>query len=152
MAAYARQAVARASGAGGWTVSGNDATLTTLTSFPAMASGAGGVVTYFGVGSGSSGATELDFFGTVTPTLTVVAGITPRLDTSTVVRQVTVDAMSNAAATAFLLLFFNNTAWANIGTAAGLQPSSSAGSLYLSLHTANPGEGGTQATSEIAYS
>jgi nucleoside phosphorylase len=149
MAAYARVAVARSSG--GWTVSGNNANLAAIASFPAMASGAGGTVTYFGVGSGSSGATELDFFGTVTPNLAVVAGITPKLDTGTAVSNA-VDGMSNAAATAFLTLFFNNTAWANIGNAGGLLPSSVAGSLYLSLHTSSPGEGGTQATNEISYS
>ncbi len=152
MAAYARVAVARASGAGGWTVSGNTATLSTLTAFAAMASGAGGTVTHFGVGSGSSGATELDFFGTVTPNLAVVAGVTPKLDTGTTITQASSDGMSNAAATAFLTLFFNNTAWANIGNAGGLLPSSVAGSLYLSLHTSSPGESGTQATNEIAYS
>lgn len=134
MAAYARQAVAR-SGAG-WTVSGNTATLAAIASFPAMAGGAGGTVTHFGIGSGSSGATELDFFGTVTPNLVVAAGVTPKLDTGTVVTQAA-DGMSNAAATAFLLLFFNNTDWANIGDAAGLQNSAAAGSLYLSLHTSS---------------
>jgi hypothetical protein len=50
-----------------------------------------------------------------------------------------------------LLLFFNNTAFANIGNAAGLQPSGAAGSLYVSLHTADPGEAGTQLTSEATY-
>ncbi len=151
MSAYARQAAARASGAGGWTVSGNTATLSTLTAFPAMASGAGGTVTYFGVGSGSSGATELDFFGTVTPNLAVVAGITPKLDTGTVITQAS-DGMSNAAATAFLTLFFTNAAWANIGNSGGLLPSSVAGNLYLSLHTSSPGESGNQSTNEISYS
>ena len=151
MAAYARQAVARASGAGGWTVSGNDASLSTITSFPAMAGGAGGTVTYFGVGSGSSGATELDFFGTVTPNISVVVGVTPKLDTTTKVSQATSDGMTSAAATAFLLLFFNNTDWANVGDAAGLQNSAAAGSLYLSLHTSSPAEAGNQSTNEIAY-
>lgn len=150
MASYARQAVAR-SGAG-WTVSGNSATLAAIATFPAMASGAGGTVTHFGVGSGSSGATELDFFGTVTPNISVVNGVTPKLDTGTAISNVTPDGMSNAAATAFLNLFFKNTAWANIGDASGLQPSGTAGSLYLSLHTSSPGEGGTQSTNEIAYS
>ena len=148
MAAYARQAVAR-SGAG-WTVSGNTSTLAAIATFPAMAGGAGGTVTHFGIGSGSSGATELDFFGTVTPNLAVVAGITPKLDTGTVVTQAS-DGMSNAAATAFLELFFTNLDWANIGDAAGLQNSAAAGNLYLSLHTSSPGEGGTQATNEISY-
>lgn len=50
-----------------------------------------------------------------------------------------------------LLLIFNNTAITLIGDAAGLLPSAAAGSLYLSLHTADPGEAGDQTTSEIAY-
>lgn len=149
MAAYARVAVAR-SGAG-WTVSGNSATLASIATFAAMAGGAGGTVTHFGVGSGSSGATELIFFGTVTPNISVVAGVTPKLDTSTAITQASSDGMSDSAATAFLTLLFNNTDWANIGDAAGLQNSATAGSLYLSLHTSSPGEGGTQATNEISY-
>jgi len=52
---------------------------------------------------------------------------------------------------ALLLLLFNNTNAANIGDATGLRGSTTAGSLYLSLHTADPGEAGTQTTSEIAY-
>lgn len=50
-----------------------------------------------------------------------------------------------------LKLVFNNVAIPNIGDAAGLQPSAAAGSLYLALHTADPGEAGTAATSEISY-
>jgi len=48
-------------------------------------------------------------------------------------------------------LLFGNTAIANIGSAAGLQPSSSAGSFYIALHTANPGASGKQNTNEAAY-
>ena len=59
--------------------------------------------------------------------------------------------MTNAAETALLTLLFNNTDWANIGDASGLQNSAAAGSFYVSLHTADPGEAGTQATSEAAY-
>jgi hypothetical protein len=51
-----------------------------------------------------------------------------------------------------LLLIFNNTDIANIGDAAGLQNSAAAGSLYLSLHSADPGEAGTQNTNEVTYS
>lgn len=58
---------------------------------------------------------------------------------------------SNAAETAFLTLVFNNTDWANIGDAGGLQNSASAGSLYVALHTADPGEAGNASTSECAY-
>ena len=50
-----------------------------------------------------------------------------------------------------LLLIFNNTNIANIGDATGLRGSSSAGSLYVSLHTGDPGEGGDQTTSEATY-
>lgn len=50
-----------------------------------------------------------------------------------------------------LLLIFNNTDIALIGDAAGLQNSATAGSLYVSLHTADPGETGAQNTSEAAY-
>ncbi|WP_372733622.1 hypothetical protein [Nocardioides sp.] len=50
-----------------------------------------------------------------------------------------------------LLLIFNNTDIANIGDAAGLQNSATAGNLYLALHTADPGEAGTAVTNEIAY-
>ena len=50
-----------------------------------------------------------------------------------------------------LLLIFNNTDAANIGDATGLRGSSSAGSLYLSLHTSDPGEAGDQTTNECNY-
>lgn len=52
---------------------------------------------------------------------------------------------------ALLLLLFNNSNAANIGDATGLRGSSTAGSLYVSLHTADPGEAGTQQTSEATY-
>ena len=58
---------------------------------------------------------------------------------------------SNAFENSLLLLIFNNTDIALIGDAAGLQNSAAAGSLFLSLHTADPGEAGTCTTSETAY-
>lgn len=58
---------------------------------------------------------------------------------------------SNAWENALLLLLFNNTNAANIGDATGLRGSSGAGSLYFSLHTADPGETGAQNTNEITY-
>lgn len=58
---------------------------------------------------------------------------------------------SNAMENGMLLLFFNNTDFANIGDAGGLQNSAAAGSFYISLHTADPGEAGSQNTSETAY-
>ena len=59
--------------------------------------------------------------------------------------------MTNAAEQAFLDLLFLNVDWANIGDASGLQNSAAAGSFYISLHTADPGESGDQTTNETAY-
>lgn len=58
---------------------------------------------------------------------------------------------SNAMENGILLLLFNNTDFAGIGDAGGLQNSATAGSLYVSLHTGDPGEAGSQTTSESAY-
>jgi hypothetical protein len=58
---------------------------------------------------------------------------------------------TNAFENAVGLLIFNNTNIANVGDATGLRGSSTAGSFYLSLHLADPGEAGDQTTSEISY-
>lgn len=50
-----------------------------------------------------------------------------------------------------LLLLFNNTNSSLHGDATGLRGSSTAGSYYISLHTADPGEAGDQTTSEVTY-
>lgn len=50
-----------------------------------------------------------------------------------------------------LQLIFNNVDIADIGDAGGLQNSATAGSLYLALHTGDPGEAGNATTSECAY-
>lgn len=58
---------------------------------------------------------------------------------------------SNDLENQLMLLLFNNTDITLIGDAGGLRGSVSAGSLYVSLHTADPGEGGAQNTSEATY-
>jgi hypothetical protein len=58
---------------------------------------------------------------------------------------------SNSFENGILLLVFNNTNFALIGDATGLRGSSTAGSLYVSLHTSDPGEAGDQTTNEAAY-
>ncbi len=58
---------------------------------------------------------------------------------------------TNACENAWLELLLKNTDFANVGDAAGLQNSAAAGSLYFSLHTADPGEAGDQTTNEIGY-
>lgn len=58
---------------------------------------------------------------------------------------------ANTAQSDLLKLLLQNTAWANVGNAGGLLGSSVAGSLFISLHTADPGAAGSQTTSEAAY-
>lgn len=58
---------------------------------------------------------------------------------------------SNAFETSLLQHIFQNAAIANIGDVSGLPASATAGSLYVSLHTADPGEAGAQNTSEVSY-
>ncbi len=50
-----------------------------------------------------------------------------------------------------LLHVFNNSDIANVGDATGLRGSTSAGSLYVSLHTATPDETGNQSSNETTY-
>ena len=59
--------------------------------------------------------------------------------------------LGNTAESDLLKLFFQNTNWANLGDATGLRGSTTAGSFYISLHTANPGQTGNQTTSEALY-
>lgn len=58
---------------------------------------------------------------------------------------------SNAAEAALLRLWFLNEPIAGLGDATGVRGSAAAGKLYLSLHSADPGEAANQATSELAY-
>lgn len=58
---------------------------------------------------------------------------------------------TNAFETALLQHIFQNADIALIGDATGLRGSTTAGSLFVSLHTADPGETGNQTTSETTY-
>lgn len=55
---------------------------------------------------------------------------------------------SNTFENDFLKLIFQGTGIANLADNAGSSPLTN---LYLSLHTADPGEAGNQSTNEIAY-
>lgn len=59
--------------------------------------------------------------------------------------------MSNASETNLLNLLFNNVDWPNVGDAAGLQNSATAGSFYVALHSSDPGDAGNQTTNEVSY-
>lgn len=54
----------------------------------------------------------------------------------------------NAAENAIMLLLFNATAWANLADNAATSPETN---IHVSLHTGDPGETGTLATNECAY-
>lgn len=58
---------------------------------------------------------------------------------------------TDAFETSLLGLVITNVAAANVGDAGGLQPSATAGVFWISLHTASPGETGSQTTNESAY-
>lgn len=58
---------------------------------------------------------------------------------------------SDGLETNILKVIFTNTTYAGIGDATGIVGSTANGSLYVSLHTADPGEAGSQTTSEAAY-
>ena len=58
---------------------------------------------------------------------------------------------SNDFETGYLQMVFQNATLAGVGDATGLRGSTVAGNLYLTLHTADPGETGTAITSETSY-
>ena len=80
---YARVTVARTSG--GFTVSGNSATLAANLDFPA-GTGGSGTATYFSVGKGGGSDTIL-YYGTITPNIVCGDGITPRLGTGSTITE-----------------------------------------------------------------
>ena len=55
---------------------------------------------------------------------------------------------STSASNSILALIFNATAWADIAENDSTSPATN---LYLSLHTADPGVGGSQETNETSY-
>lgn len=79
---YARVAVARTSG--GWTITNNTAVPAATISFPLAAAGSE-TETFMGIGSASSGAGVLYWYGAISPTIAVSVGVTPQLTTSTTI-------------------------------------------------------------------
>lgn len=109
-------------------------------------------ITHFGLGFGSSGATTLYASAALDASRDIATGATPKFDPGDL--DVNLTTTSSEFESAFLVdmleLYFNNTAHADIGDASGLQPAATEGSIYVSLHTANPA-GGNQSTSEATY-
>lgn len=83
--AYARKSVARTTA--GWLASTAGSTnLQSNLDFNQCTSGSA-TVTHFGVGTASSGTGKILYSGTVTPNISVAAGVTPRLTTATAITE-----------------------------------------------------------------
>lgn len=82
---YARPAIARSSG--GWTITANSVSPAATISFGLMTAGTGGTASFWGVGRAVSGAGELLYSGAVSPTISVVNGVTPQLTTASAITE-----------------------------------------------------------------
>lgn len=122
---------------------------TAAVTFP-QATGGSETETYFGIGTAPSGPGVLLYRKALASSVAVSNNIQPIFN----IGQLTVTDsgdISNSWILDILNLVFNNANAANIGDSTGLRGSSTAGSLYVSLHTADPGAGGNQTTNEAAY-
>lgn len=82
---YARATVARTSG--GWTVTAASVSPFTTISFGTMTAGAGGTATFASVGVAVSGATKILYSGSLSPTISVVNGVTPQITPSSTITE-----------------------------------------------------------------
>ena len=81
---YARVNVARSTT--GWTITNNSVSPAANITFPTATSGSN-TITHFSVGTATSGAGKILYKGTVSPNISVTAGVTPRLTTSTAITE-----------------------------------------------------------------
>lgn len=82
---YARKDWNRASGAGGWTVTGGSVSPQANIDFAAGTAGTSPVATHFGVGKAGGGALPVIVWGTITPNITTGEGVTPRISTASTI-------------------------------------------------------------------
>lgn len=81
---YARESIARTSG--GWTVTANSVSPVGNIDFT-TATGGSETATHFAVGTLTSGAGKILYYGTVTPNIVISSGVTPRLTTASTVTE-----------------------------------------------------------------
>ena len=81
---YARVSVARTTG--GWTVTNNSVSPVANIEFPA-ATGGTETATYAAVGTASSGAGKILYKGSITPSISISTGITPRLTSASTITE-----------------------------------------------------------------
>lgn len=84
---YLRIAAARASGAGGFTVTGNSVSPPANIDFAECTASPGGAITHFGIVSTASGAGKLLYSGTMTPNVTMAVGVIPRIKTTSTITE-----------------------------------------------------------------
>lgn len=82
---YQRVVRARASGAGGFTVTGSSVSPADNLDFAECGATPGGPITHWGIVNTASGAGKLLYSGTISPNITMASGVIPRIkSTSTV--------------------------------------------------------------------
>lgn len=81
---YARATVARTSG--GWTITANSVSPTANIDFGACTAGTA-TATHASVGVAVSGATKLLYSGALSPTISISAGVTPRIPTGSTITE-----------------------------------------------------------------
>lgn len=81
---YARVAVARSGS--GWTITGNSVSPAATISFP-QATGGTETATHFAVGTASSGAGKILYYGTISPNISISNGVQPQLTTASTITE-----------------------------------------------------------------
>ena len=84
---YARKAVARQSGAGGFTVTGNSVSPTDNQDFGECTASPGSDLTYFSVGTDSSGAGKILYKGALSPVVAMAVGVIPRVKNTSAITE-----------------------------------------------------------------
>jgi hypothetical protein len=81
---YARVAITRTSG--GWTITGSSVSPNSNISFPAATSGTE-TLTYMAVGTASSGAGKILYFGALNTSINVTTSVAPNITTATIIQE-----------------------------------------------------------------
>jgi len=118
--------------------------------FP-KATGAGTTLTHFGIGTAETGDGKLLYSDALANSIPITANVTqPVFAIGALTIAITGD-VTDLLTELWLKHLLQNAAIAGVGDAGGLQPSASAGNLYVSLHTASPDAADIQTTSEADY-
>lgn len=118
--------------------------------FPAASSGSE-TATHMSIGYDSSGGGVVIAVFTLTPNVAISTPIQPIVSAGQGVLTISGTGLGDPFVTDLMELVFENSALAGLGDVTGPTGSSSAGSVYAALHTADPGRDGVQTTNECTY-